>query len=67
MKILFPRQANAVFVELPRKVIDALWDRGWMFYNFIGKGGCRFMCAWDTAESDIDEFAADLKSLLKRK
>src|SRR5687768_16722614 len=37
VKILFPRQANAVFVELPRKVIEGLWDRGWMFYNFIGQ------------------------------
>jgi threonine aldolase len=67
VKILFPRQANAVFVELPRKAIDGLWERGWLFYNFIGKGGCRFMCAWDTAESDVDEFVADLKSLVKRK
>lgn len=67
VKILFPRQANAVFAELPRNVIEGLWDRGWMFYNFIGKGGCRLMCAWDTAESDVDEFVADLKSLLKRK
>jgi len=67
VKILFPRQANAVFAELPRNVIEGLWNRGWMFYNFIGKGGCRLMCAWDTAESDVDEFVADLKSLLKRK
>jgi threonine aldolase len=67
VKILFPRQANAVFAELPRPVIEGLWERGWMFYNFIGKGGCRLMCAWDTVESDVDEFVADLKSLLKRK
>ena len=67
VKILFPRQANAVFAELPRPVMEGLWERGWMFYNFIGKGGCRLMCAWDTAESDVDDFVADLKSLLKRK
>jgi threonine aldolase len=67
VKILFPRQANAVFAELPRNVIEGLWARGWMFYNFIGKGGCRLMCAWDTAESDVDEFVADLKALLRRK
>lgn len=67
VKILFPRQANAVFVELAPRVIEGLWARGWMFYNFIGKGGCRLMCAWDTAESDIDEFLGDVKSLLKRK
>lgn len=67
VKILFPRQANAVFVELPQKVIEGLWAQGWMFYNFIGKGGCRLMCAWDVTETDVDNFVADLKSLLKRK
>src|SRR5207237_10017210 len=64
-KILFPRQANSVFVELFPSVIDDLWGRGWMFYNFIGKGGCRLMCAWDTVESDVQEFVADLKSALR--
>jgi threonine aldolase len=64
VKILFPRQANAVFVELPRNVIDGLWEKGWMFYNFIGKGGCRLMCAWDTTKEDIEAFVADIKALL---
>ena len=67
VKILFPRQANAVFVELPHKAIEGLWERGWMFYNFIGKGGCRLMCAWDVTENDVDDFVADLKSLVRRK
>ena len=65
IKILFPRQANSVFVELPTDLIQGLWKRGWMFYNFIGKGGCRLMCAWDTTEQDVAEFVADLKALLK--
>jgi threonine aldolase len=66
VKILFPRQANSVFVELPRNVIDGLWERGWMFYNFIGKGGCRLMCAWDSTEADIDAFVSDMKMLLHK-
>ncbi len=64
VKILFPRQANSVFAELPQPVIQGLRERGWMFYTFIGQGGCRLMCAWDTVEQDVDEFVADLKSLL---
>jgi threonine aldolase len=64
VKILFPPQANSVFVELPPAVIQKMWQRGWMFYNFIGQGGCRLMCAWDTTESDVNEFVADLKSAL---
>jgi threonine aldolase len=65
VKQLFPRQANAVFIELPTHVIQGLWDRGWMFYNFIGKGGCRLMCAWDTTSEDIDAFVGDMKELTK--
>ncbi len=64
IRILFPRQANAVFAELPEHVIAGLRDRGWMFYTFIGKGGCRFMCSWDTTKEDINAFVADLKSFL---
>jgi threonine aldolase len=49
-----------VFVDLPKPVIQALWDKGWLFYNFIGEGGCRLMCSWDTREEDVRTFAADL-------
>ena len=65
IKLLFPRQANSVFVELPAPVRDEMYKRGWMFYNFIGKGGCRLMCAWDTTEEDVNKFIADLKELLR--
>jgi threonine aldolase len=61
---MFPREANAVFVELPPKTVSALWERGWLFYTFIGDGGCRLMCSWDTTEADVDAFVADLKAAL---
>jgi threonine aldolase len=64
VKILFPTQANAVFADLPPHVIHALRQAGWRFYTFIGQGGCRLMCAWDTTEDDVDQFVADLKRLL---
>lgn len=64
IKILFPRQANAVFAELPEPVVAGLREHGWMFYTFIGRGGCRLMCSWDTTAEDVKGFAADLKSLL---
>jgi threonine aldolase len=64
VKILFPRQANSVFAELPPAIIRGLWDRGWMFYTFIGVGGCRFMCSWDTSEQDVRAFVEDIKQLL---
>jgi threonine aldolase len=64
VKILFPRQANAVFVDLPARAANAMRKRGWLFYTFIGQGGCRLMCAWDTTAADVDTFIADLKSAL---
>lgn len=63
VKVLFPVEANAVFVELTASVADALRDKGWRFYHFIGAGGCRFMCAWDTQVETIEAFAADLSVL----
>jgi threonine aldolase len=35
-----------------------------MFYTFIGQGGCRLMCSWDTRREDVDALVADLKPLL---
>jgi threonine aldolase len=66
-RILFPCQANSVFAELPGNVIHGLWDLGWMFYTFIGSGGSRLMCSWDTTERDIRSFIGDIKNLLKKK
>lgn len=62
LKILFPPEANAVFAELPKAAVTALHQKGWKFYSFIGEGGCRFMCSWDTNEADVDAFAADIRS-----
>ena len=64
VKFLFPRQANAVFAELPRRAVDGLKAKGWKFYTFIGQGGCRLMCAWDTQPADVEAFAADLRVLV---
>ena len=61
---LFPREANAVFVELPAAARKGLVDRGWKFYTFIGSGGCRFMCSWDTTAESVDRLTADIRDLV---
>jgi len=65
VRLLFPTQANSVFVDLPSGVTHALHQVGWKFYTFIGEGGCRLMCAWDTTEEDVDRFVADLKTAIR--
>jgi threonine aldolase len=62
-RLLFPVEANGVFVELPVAVQDGLRARGWRFYTFIGAGGARFMCAWDTSPERVDALLADLREL----
>ena len=63
-RILFPRQANSVFVQLPESAIRALHAKGWKFYTFIGQGGCRFMCSWDTTDQDVRALTDDLEAAL---
>ncbi|MCC5663880.1 low specificity L-threonine aldolase [Nostoc sp. CHAB 5784] len=60
--LMFPREANAVFVKLPEQVIHALKAKNWQFYTFIGVGGVRFMCSWNTTQLRIDELIDDIKN-----
>jgi threonine aldolase len=64
LEILMPVEANGVFIRMPRNLIQALHDRGWHFYNFIGEDGVRLMCSWNTREEDVRGFAADVKQTL---
>lgn len=61
--VMFPGQANSVFLELPERVVTELRARGWHFYTFIGSGGARFMCSWETGEDDVAALVADIREL----
>ena len=61
--LMFPTEANGVFASLSPAVQDGLRGRGWRFYSFIGAGGSRFMCAWDTTPERVDALLADLREL----
>lgn len=62
-RLLFPVEANGVFVALPDHVQQGLRQRGWRFYTFIAAGGARLMCAWDTQPESVDALLADLRAL----
>ena len=62
LRVLFPPQANSVFVQLSPPLMKQLFDAGWIFYNFIGEGGCRLMCSWDTTAGDVDDFLRDIRA-----
>ena len=62
-ELMFPVESNSVFVNLTAPMLEGLRQRGWRFYTFIGAGGARFMCAWDTTAESVDALLADLRAL----
>ncbi|MBF2063089.1 MAG: low specificity L-threonine aldolase [Calothrix sp. C42_A2020_038] len=64
IEIMYPRQVNAVYVKLPEKIINYLRERNWLFYSFLGIGGIRLMCSWNTTQARIDELVNDIKKAI---
>ena len=58
--LVFPRQANALFLRLPNDIVKRMHAAGWQFHNFFAPGIYRLMCSWATTESDLDQFVAAL-------
>jgi threonine aldolase len=61
LRVLYPVQANAVFVQMPPDWIDALHRRGWHFYTIAE--GERLMCSWDTEPGDVAAFVNDVRAV----
>lgn len=63
VQLKFPREANAVFVEMPAETCEKLRAEGWRFYTFIGAGGARFICSWRTSDEEVDALLSDIKRI----
>lgn len=63
VRLIHPVEANAVFVQFPPELMEALQAAGWHFYTFIGSGHARFMCSWQSRESDIKAFGDELRRI----
>lgn len=61
VEILYPVEANSVFLRMPENYHTCLKAHGWQYYVFIG-GGARLMCSWATREEDIRQLVADLST-----
>lgn len=59
ISIEVPTDANAVFARMPEEVVESLQSK-WRFYTWDSPTLVRWMCSWDTQESDVDAFAADI-------
>ncbi|MDQ6765167.1 MAG: beta-eliminating lyase-related protein [Verrucomicrobiota bacterium] len=61
---VFPAEANAIFLQMREEVVAQLHARGWHFYKFLEPDICRLMCSWAVAEQTLDEFAADVRTIM---
>ncbi|MFW5882477.1 MAG: threonine aldolase family protein [Planctomycetota bacterium] len=62
VELIAPTEANEVFVRLSDDLATGLRAAGWRFYDFIGLGGARFVCAWNTEPAWVDQLLADAKA-----
>ena len=58
--------ANAAFPVLPREVSERLMERFRFYFWDETTGQVRWMCAWDTTESDVDTFLAAVREEMAR-
>lgn len=55
VELIYPVEANIVFVRLPAAIEKNIRAAGWVFYSFLGGGDSRFVCSWNTQESHIQD------------
>ena len=60
--IIYPIQANALFVTLPGRCAEELRTR-YRFYPW-GENSYRLMCSWDTRPETVESFIDDLSGIL---
>ena len=58
--IIFPVEANAVFLRMNEDLVRELHGRGWHFYKFIDPDIYRLMCSWSVTDRDIGDFVAEV-------
>jgi threonine aldolase len=61
VRLLFPVEANGVFVELTPALVAGLGARGWQFYRFVGEHGYRLH--GQLGPEQVDALLADARAL----
>ena len=64
VKITQPRQSNAVFVILPKKMIRPLRETFFFYVWDEHTTECRLMTSWDTKPEEVHELILQLKALI---
>lgn len=63
VRLVYKVEANGVFAQIPRRTIAKLQKRYFFYVWNEERSIVRWMCSWDTTESDIKQFAQLLRQL----
>ena len=64
--IVFPVEANAVFVRMKGQLVRSLHARGWRLYKFVEPDVYRIMCSWSVTEQEIEDFVVDVSCVQQK-
>ena len=65
VKIAHPVQSNGVFAHIPRQAIAKILERYFFFVWNEEESMARWMCSFDTTETDVQEFAEFVKKTVE--
>ncbi len=66
LEIVYPVQANGVFVRLPHDAIRRIQERYFFYVWNEEKSVVRWMCSFDTTEEDIRNFASFVRQTVEK-
>ena len=66
IEIVYPVEANAVFVKLPKEKIEALKEKSFFYMWSKEMGIARWMTHFATTKEDVFEFIAGVREALKK-
>ncbi|MCU1352349.1 MAG: Low-specificity L-threonine aldolase, partial [Acidimicrobiales bacterium] len=64
VEVLHPPEVNAVFAKVPKAAIGPLTDWSFFWEWDHDAGLVRWMCSFDTTESDVERFAAGIADIV---
>jgi threonine aldolase len=64
VKIVYPVEANGVFAQIPRNAIQKIQERHFFYVWIEEQSVVRWMCAFDTTEDDVREFAESVAEVV---
>jgi len=64
LRILYPVEANALFVQIPKPALKKLQEKSFFWIWNEEESIARFMTTWDTEPKFLEKFVSELRSLL---